>query len=127
MQPDFLTVDDVVQIHQDQIARYGGSEGVRDVDLLMSAVQQPQAGFGGEYLHRGIFEMAAAYLYHVARNHPFIDGNKRCAAACAVVFLMFNGVDLQDDEQGLERITLAAAQDQVRKPEIAEFFRNIAM
>lgn len=126
MTPEFLTLDEVLTIHRDQIDRYGGSEGVRDMDLLMSALQQPQMGFGGEYFHPDIFTMAGAYLFHISRNHPFLDGNKRAAAAAAVVFLIMNGVHLRSDEAGLERITLAAAQGQIGKPEIAEFFRSIA-
>ncbi|MEK7678791.1 MAG: Fic family protein, partial [Deltaproteobacteria bacterium] len=69
----FLTLDEVVVIHRDQIERYGGSPGIRDIELLQSAVSMPTAGFSGDYLHSDIFEMAAAYLFHIIRNHPFVD------------------------------------------------------
>ena len=80
MEPDFLTLDEVIAIHQDQIQRYGGSGGLRDMGLLQSALAMPRAGFGGEYVHSDLYEMAAAYLFHLATNHPFVDGNKRVAA-----------------------------------------------
>ena len=76
MSPDFLTLDEVLEIHRDQIERYGGAAGIRDLGLLQSALAQPSATFGGQYLHADLHEMAAAYLYHLVQNHPFLDGNK---------------------------------------------------
>lgn len=93
-EPLFLSVEDVIEIHADQIERYGGSLGVRDVELLRSAIGMPEAGFGDQYLHADLFEMAAAYLYHIIQNHPFIDGNKRTGTMAAFVFLNLNGVTL---------------------------------
>jgi death on curing protein len=75
-EPEFLTVDDVLEIHRDQIERYGGDEGIRDNGLLESAVPMPQQSFGGEYLHRDIFEMAAAYAFHLAESQAFVDGEQ---------------------------------------------------
>lgn len=72
--PEFLRLDDLLEIHRDQIERYGGVLGARDIGLLQSAIAQPCATFAGNYLHADLFEMAAAYLFHIARNHPFIDG-----------------------------------------------------
>ena len=91
---DFLTVADVLMLHAEQVDLYGGEQGVRDLGLLESAVAQPQAGFGGEYLHADLFEMAAAYLFHIVQNHPFLDGNKRAGAVAALVFLDVNGVEI---------------------------------
>jgi len=99
---------------------------VRDVGLLQSAIAMPQASFGGEFLHKDLFEMAAAYLYHLVQNHAFVDGNKRVGAASAIVFLTLNGVELEADEEGLVEITLAVAQGQADKQQIAVFFRKIA-
>lgn len=82
----FLTVDEVIELHEMQIERYGGSEGIRDRNLLESAVLMAQASFGGEYVHSDIYKMAAAYAFHIAENQPFIDGNKRAALASALVF-----------------------------------------
>ncbi|HYQ81440.1 MAG TPA: Fic family protein, partial [Anaeromyxobacteraceae bacterium] len=74
--PAFLTLDEVLALHADQIGRYGGSPGLRDLGLLESALAAPRATFGGEHLHGSLPEMAAAYLFHLVRNHPFVDGNK---------------------------------------------------
>jgi len=126
MPPLFLDLDRVLRTHVSLIERYGGEEGVRDVGLLHSAIAVPQASFGGELLHQDLFEMAAAYLYHIVQNHPFVDGNKRTGAAAAIIFLAMNGVDLEADEPRLVELTLAVARGQVGKSEIAEFFRGLA-
>lgn len=93
--PEFLTLDEVLGIHADQIRRYGGSAGLRDLGLLRSALAMPQTTYDDEFLHGTIFEMAAAYLFHLARNHPFIDGNKRTALMITLVFLGLNGQRLE--------------------------------
>ncbi len=124
MSIEFLSLDDAIEIHRDQIERYGGSLGIRDVGLLQSALAMPQAGFGGEYLHADIYEMAAAYLFHLVNNHAFIDGNKRVGAVAAYVFLSLNGVDLEADEQEFEDLVLAVATGQIQKPAIAAFLRS---
>ena len=93
--PEFLTLDEVLGIHADQIRRYGGTAGLRDLSLLQSALSMPQATFDDEYLHGTLLEMAAAYLFHLARNHPFVDGIKRTALMCALVFLGLNGYRLE--------------------------------
>jgi death-on-curing protein len=126
MQPLFLDLDRVLRTHVDLIEHYGAAAGVREVGLLHSAIAMPQASFGGEFLHKDLFEMAAAYLYHIVQNHPFVDGNKRTGAACAIIFLVLNGIDLQGDEEGLVELTLAVAQGKAGKQQIAEFFRTIA-
>jgi death-on-curing protein len=124
MEPVFLGLDEVIAIHADQIERYGGLAGIRDMELLKSATAMPRAGFGGDYLHTDIFEMAAAYLLHIVRNHPFVDGNKRTGAVSAVVFLLLNRIELLTDEDSFERIVLMAAEGKMTKEEIARFFRN---
>jgi death-on-curing protein len=123
-EPQFLSVEDVIDIHADQIERYGGSLGVRDVELLRSAIGMPEAGFGDQYLHADLFEMAAAYLYHIVQNHPFIDGNKRAGAMAAFVFLKLNGSTLDTDESAFESLVLKAAQGQTDKISHAEFLRK---
>ena len=122
--PLFLSFEDVIEIHADQIQRYSGGVGIRDVELLHSALGMPEAGFGDQYLHADLFEMAAAYLYHIVQNHPFIDGNKRAGAMAAFVFLKLNGLMLEADELAFETLILQAAQGQVGKDAIAEFFRE---
>ncbi len=90
MEPVFLSLDEVLEIHEQQIERYGGSQGLRDGAGLESAVATPQATFGGEFLPTSIPAMAAAYLFHLCQNHAFIDGNKRVGAGAAITFLLMN-------------------------------------
>jgi death-on-curing protein len=126
MPPLFLDIDRVFRTHLSLIERYGGVQGVRDIGLLHSAIAMPQASFGGTPLHKDLFEMAAAYLYHVVQNHPFVDGNKRTGAAAAIIFLAMNGVEIEADEEGLVDMARAVARGKVGKSEIAEFFRQRA-
>lgn len=126
MDPTFLTLEDVVLIHEDQIERYGGGKGVRDRNLLESALAMPSAEMRGEYFHRGFHEMAAAYLFHIVQNHPFIDGNKRAGAMAAFVFLKLNGLTLQAPEAAFERLVLAIARGEAGKPEATRCFRKYA-
>ena len=70
MTPEFLSLAEALEIHRDQIERYGGNTGIRDLGLLQSALAMPAAGFGERYLHTDLFEMAAAYLFHIVQNHP---------------------------------------------------------
>jgi death-on-curing protein len=126
MEPLFLTLDEVLEIHGDQIERYGGTLGVRDIALLESALAAPQAGFGGRYLHGDLFEMAAAYLFHLVQNHPFLDGNKRAGAAAALTFLEVNGIKTKVPNQELVEIVLSVAQGRTEKVAITEFFRKHA-
>ena len=120
----FLTLDDIIESHQNQIDTYGGSHGIRDIGLLESAIAQPEASFGGQYLHADIFEMAAAYLYHLVMNHPFVDGNKRVGLEAALIFLEINNENLNCSDQELVDLVLKTTAGQVGKREIAEFFRS---
>jgi len=120
----FLQLDEVLDIHQDQIQRYGGSPGVRDIGLLQSALAMPASSFGGEYLHKDIFEMAAAYLFHIVQGHPFIDGNKRTGAMAAFVFLRMNGVTMTANENIFETLVRDVAQGKSEKPAITKFLRQ---
>lgn len=126
MDPDFLGLDEVLEIHRDQIERYGGTSGIRDIGLLQSALAVPASGFGGRYLHGDVFEMAAAYLFHIVQDHPFLDGNKRTGAAAALVFLMMNGVELDADEEAFETLVRSVAEGKANKAAAAEFFRKHA-
>jgi death on curing protein len=94
------------------------------MELLESAIVMPAAGFGENYLHTDIYEMAAAYLYHIVRNHPFTDGNKRTGAVASIVFLLMNGVEIDADEDSFGRMVLLAAEDKINKAAIAQFFRD---
>ncbi len=125
MQPLFLGVAEVLEIHVDQIARYGGSAGVRDLGLLESAVAMPTASFGGVFAHPTVFDMAAAYLFHIARNHPFVDGNKRTALAAALVFLRLNRIEITVEEEEEEYdMVIRTAKGETGKDAIAAFLRG---
>src|SRR5579884_2852999 len=88
----FLPDGIVMAIHSDQIRLYGGTYRVRDLPMLDSALHMPQAQFEGKFLHTTVFQMAAAYGFHLSQNHPFIDGNKRTAGMAMFTFLQFNGL-----------------------------------
>ena len=124
MDPAFLNLEEVLQIHIDQIERYGGRAGIRDLTLLESAVAAPQAGFSNQYLHSDLFEMAGAYLFHIVQNHPFVDGNKRTGAAAALVFLKLNCIDFSISNPALVRLVLDLARGKTGKAAVAEFFRE---
>lgn len=120
----FLSVAMVQQMHEDQIRLYGGGPGVRDLGLLESAVAMPQAGSGGQYFHTDIFEMAAAYLFHLVKNHPFVDGNKRVGAMAAYAFLGLNGIEVTASETAFGDLVLAVAEGKATKSAVSEFFRK---
>ena len=124
MSPIFLGLDEVIEIHRDQIERYGGHPGVRDMGLLQSAIAMPQASHGGKYLHADLFEMAAAYLFHIIQNHPFVDANKRVGVVAALVFLALNGLEVNVPNEALFQTVLAVAQRKLGKDAIAEFLRR---
>jgi death on curing protein len=119
--PNFLTISQVLDIHQRQIQRFGGTSGVRDEGLLDSALAQPQATFGGELLHPTIHEQAAAYLYHLAMNHPFIDGNKRTAFAVMLTFLNLNGYTLNASQEQAYNLVIQVVQKEISKEELSAF------
>ena len=118
--PKFLALSEVLQLHEDQIASFGGSSGIRDEGLLESALAQPQATFGGQFLHVSIYEQAAIYLYHLAMNHPFVDGNKRTAFAAMDTFLRVNGyrLNLTDDES--YELVLQVVQKRLSKDDLCK-------
>ena len=120
----FLTLEEVVEIHNDQIQRYGGTLGIRDMGLLQSALAMPSAGFGDQHLHNDLFEMSAAYLFHIVQNHPFVDGNKRTGAVAAVIFLALNGVELELAEDEFEVVVRKVAEGKLDKAGIAEFIET---
>ena len=123
-QPVFLTLADVLEIHLYQLVHFGGTSGIRDLNLLKSAVAMPQMSFGGVMLHKDIYEMAAAYLFHLVENHPFLDGNKRTGAMAAIVFLDVNGVEFNATDEDFTEMVLQVASGKMAKPAITEFLKN---
>jgi death-on-curing protein len=119
--PLFLTLDEVLALHADQVRRYGGEAGLRDAGLLSSALAVPRATFDGTFLHGTLYEMAAAYLFHVCQNHPFLDGNKRTALAAALAFLWLNDIEIVADPDELTELVLEVARGRAAKSEVAVF------
>lgn len=120
----FLSVDDVLAIHQDTLATEGGLAGIRDIGLLESAVLMPQQQFGREYLHPDRAAMAAAYLFHITQNHSFLDGNKRTGVLACLVFLKLNGVETLPGPDELEATTLDVASGRLSKQALIEWMRE---
>lgn len=124
-EPAFLTLSEVLRFHDYQIKRFGGETGLRDAGLLESAINQPHATYGGQWLHKDLFEMAAAYAFHVCKNHPFLDGNKRTALACALVFLEINGVSLLDPDEKLAKAVERIATNELSKDGFAQLLKGL--
>jgi len=124
MEIAFLTLEDVLALHDELIQRYGGTPGLRDAGLLEAALAMPQAGFGNQYFHESPHEMGEAYLFHLVRNHAFIDGNKRVGLACAILFFKINRVPYSITEEEAIELTLAAASGQMDKSAVTAFFQK---
>ncbi|MBI4776325.1 MAG: type II toxin-antitoxin system death-on-curing family toxin [Deltaproteobacteria bacterium] len=120
----FLSLTEVLEIQRDQITRYGGASGIRDIELLKSALGMPSAAYGGEFLHTYVYEMAAAYLFHLVRNRPFLDGNKRVGAVAALVFLLLNGHAFDAPEDDFAELVLSVDRGEIGKAEVAVFIRR---
>lgn len=122
--PQFLELDEMLALHADQVRRYGGTGGIRDLGLLQSALGMPRAWFAGQFLHGSLHEMAAAYLFHIVQNHPFLDGNKRSGLIAAIAFLGLNGLWLSAGEAELEDLVLGVASGRLQKADAAVFIRR---
>ena len=124
--PDFLSLEDVLQAHQEVIEHYGGLDGLRDQALLESAIAVPQASFGGELVHEDLFAMAAAYAFHISQNQPFLDGNKRTGLAAALLFLKLNEIAVKDPLSRLYDAMIAIAERRLDKSGLAELLQELA-
>ncbi|NIA14852.1 MAG: type II toxin-antitoxin system death-on-curing family toxin [Nitrospiraceae bacterium] len=126
-EPHFLTIGDVLTIHEDQLSRYGGEVGGPSFDLLRAAVGAPSATFGGRFLYKTLFEVGAAYLYHITQNHPFVDGNKRVGIVAALVFFALNDIHLKVNEDELVDLSMGVAQGRLSQSEVTVFFQQHAV
>lgn len=124
--PDFLTLEDVLLLHEEQLEHYGGGAGIRDQGGLESAIATPRAMFDGRFVHEDLAAMAAAYAFHIAQNQPFVDGNKRTGLAAALVFLDLNGVTLLDPEGRLYDAMIGLAERRLDKSGLAALLRDLA-
>ena len=120
----FLSLRFVLACQERLIELFGGTKGVRDRGLLESSIAQAEASFDGVSLHRDVWEMGAAYAFHLCRNHPFLDGNKRIAAVAMGAFLEINGYPLRVDEVELYRTIMALAEGRIDKAELAAWLRE---
>lgn len=123
--PRFLSVDNVIELHRRTLEREGGAPGIRDSGLLESAVTAPRQTFDGEYLHSNVSSMAAAYLYHLVKNHPFVDGNKRAGALSLLFFLKKNAPEKVPGPEELERVTLSVASGAMSKEELVSWVESL--
>ena len=120
-----LTVEIVREIHAEAIAEFGGSEGIRELALLESAVAAPQASFGGRSPYSDLIEVAAAYLFYLCRNHPFVDGNKRAALGACLVFLRLNNIEPSADGPRWEELTLSIAASELDREQATARLREL--
>jgi death-on-curing protein len=120
----FLTLAEVLLILEDQIRNYGGAYGVRDINLLSSALYMPQSNFDGQYLHKTIPSMAAAQAFHICQNHPFVDGNKRAALASSLVFLDINEYTFNCKDENLYTEIMNMAKGEVKKEELIKYYEK---
>ncbi len=124
MPSKYLSKRLLLGIHRDQLESFGGRPGIREEALLDSAIEQAHATFGGQLLHPTIRDQAAAYLFHIVNNHPFIDGNKRVAFAAMEVCLRLNGWTLNLSDDAAYDLVLRTASSELDKSEIAQILRR---
>ena len=120
----FIPEEIVLIIHTDLLQRYGGSTGVRDKNLLESAIAQPKITVGSKYANKTIFDKAAAYGFHICMNHPFVDGNKRVAFVLMDIFLQKNGWDLTAGEEEAYSIMMSLASGKLSKSELSSWLKE---
>ena len=120
-----LTVEIVKEIHAAALEGFGGAHGLREPSLLESAVAAPQVTIGGYSPFADLAEGAAAYLFYLCRNHPFLDGNKRTALGACLVFLRLNGVEPKPDSAKWESLTFSIADARIDRDEATKQLRSL--
>lgn len=124
--PRFLLQAEVLALHEAALNEFGGSHGVRDPGLLDAAMSMPRQSFGGQFAHDIPFGMAAAYAFHICKNHPFIDGNKRTALSAMVVFLRLNGWELGIEDLNASVTILRLAEGLITKDDLTQWVADVA-
>lgn len=124
MKIKFLSLPEITRLHLDQISTFGGTNGIRDLNSLKSALHTPKATYDGQFLHPTVYEMASAYLFHIVKNHPFIDGNKRTGTMAMLVFLAINNYDFDAPNKDFLETVLQVAQGKLNKSELAIFIKK---
>lgn len=120
----FIPDEIVIALHTDLLQRYGGKAGIRDQNLLDSALTQPKVTLGGKYAHKTLFDKAAAYGFHVCKNHPFVDGNKRVAFVLMDIFLQKNGWEIIAQEEEAYSMMISLASGKLGKAELALWLKE---
>jgi len=121
---NFIPKKAILYFHEQLIQIYGGSTGIRDEKLLDSAIQQPRSTFEGNYLHNSIFKMASAYGFHLCKNHPFVDGNKRIALVAMDTFLQNNGYEITASEKETYKIMIKLSSEGLSKDELTNWLKQ---
>ncbi len=120
----YITLEEVLAIHFDQIERYGGRHGVRSLDLLLSSIARPQASFGGSDLYKNIYEKGSSIVHSIILNHPFIDGNKRTAITSLARFLHINSFELSATNNQVIEFMLKIATNSVSQLDISNWIEK---
>ena len=120
-----LTTAQVVEIHAVMLKKFGGSPGIRDEGLMESAVAAPQATAFGVSPFADLVEVAAAYLFYLCRNHPFVDGNKRTAMTACIAFLKLNGIEPAPDGGDWEKLVPDVASSKLNREQTTERLRSL--
>lgn len=121
---EYLAIEQVIELHDEMIRRYGGLQGIRDKNLLWSAIDAPKAAMFGQEMYPSVYEKAAAYLYHLVCNHPFNDANKRTGYAATLVFLEANHAKQIFKKEDLENLVVEVAKGKAGKEKIAKFLEH---
>jgi death-on-curing protein len=121
---NFIPKNVLLHFYDRLIQTYGGSYGIRDKDLLDSALKQPKATYEGKYLHDSIMKMAAAYGYHICNNHPFIDGNKRISLVAMDLFLQRNGFEIIASEKETYKTIIKLSSGKLSKNDLTNWLEN---
>lgn len=118
---EYLTVEEVISMHDTFLQAFGGLSGIRDINLLMSAIEIPKSQMFGQDLYPSMYDKAAAYLYHIVCNHPFNDGNKRTGFGSALLFLKANSIPINFDKKKYENLVIEVAKGKLTKEKISHF------
>lgn len=123
----FLSKEIVIRLHDEQVRLYGGACGILSPHGLDAAISQPKQTFDGIYLHSTVCEMAAAYAYHLALGHTFVDGNKRIARMAMLIFLEVNGLDITASEDETMFVILAITNKTMDKQGVAQWLESVTI
>ena len=120
----YLSVEEILLIHEYQIQEFGGFSGILNLGLLESAVYRPKTTFGGTEKYKTLFEKAAILAYSLIKNHPFVDGNKRTSMVSAIMFLSLNGHEVAIKQEEVIKLALEIAKDEMSLEEIIKFYQD---